>query len=558
MVKNLPKKDKVVIKPRKENPFIVIEGDDSNIIYSSPFIVPSRILSDDDILHISNPVPHRVHLSTEDETSLPRSHNYTYFIDYRESTRSEDQLEDELTKEELDGYNKWVVNIYDRLSGNIPEKGICEKVGKVDPLVQDIANALMKSPYKYEFFDYMFKRQATPFKLLKEEKVKREPKTLRKTYTIDQMKQIVDLYVRKKLKPSDIAKTVDFVVDKSQIVNFIRSFEQYGMNVKPKKKEKVKKDFDPLVSKYVIDLVSNPNYNTLSVKDIGTMIFKRTGNSYSFKTISDILKANGYSKKQARPVIIAADCVAHKNARIKVVHKLLEFWSVGMEMVSLDETQVNKGLMATKTAWGKKGEAAIVTQPNRNNRPIHILAGVLKDRMLGYVIRNDRIKAFSYKFFLQQVIIELRKIDPVNYRSRFFIFMDNACAHKMKLIKDFCEYNQIKVLCNAPMTPQLNPIEFVFSLLKRDLNKRLHDTRESLLVSLYQSFYKIHHSPEKLYNTFLHTLRFYKPVLRYEDLHNNMKGDVLTKTYMDKPARYTSLIRLKKMICDKKEKLELE
>jgi len=116
------------------------------------------------------------------------------------------------------------------------------------------------------------------------------------------------------------------------------------------------------------------------------------------------------------------------------------------------------------------------------------------------------------------LIEKLKELEPIHYKEKFFIFMDNATAHKTKLIKDYCEIQGITVLCNAPMTPQLQPIEFIFSMFKHNLKKCPMSGQEDLHHYVYEAFKKIR--PRHIYNTYIHTMRCYKSALRYEMMHD--------------------------------------
>ena len=49
--------------------------------------------------------------------------------------------------------------------------------------------------------------------------------------------------------------------------------------------------------------------------------------------------------------------------------------------------------------------------------------------------------------------------------------MDNASIHKSKVFKDYF-MNSHSVMYNAPYSPQLNPIELAFSIIKRDIKAK--------------------------------------------------------------------------------------
>ena len=50
-----------------------------------------------------------------------------------------------------------------------------------------------------------------------------------------------------------------------------------------------------------------------------------------------------------------------------------------------------------------------------------------------------------------------------------YIFMDNASIHKNALFKKFINDNNFNVIYNIPYHSELNPIEYIFSLLRKEL-----------------------------------------------------------------------------------------
>ena len=55
------------------------------------------------------------------------------------------------------------------------------------------------------------------------------------------------------------------------------------------------------------------------------------------------------------------------------------------------------------------------------------------------MIRDTRVETYGYKFFLTRILEKLKHLNPMDYKERYFFFMDNAGAHKTKQIKDFLE-----------------------------------------------------------------------------------------------------------------------
>jgi transposase len=215
-------------------------------------------------------------------------------------------------------------------------------------------------------------------------------------------------------------------------------------------------------------------------------------------------------------------------------------------MVSIDETQVNRGFKTT-FGWSKKGENSVNVNERLGGHPIHILAAITSTRVIGYQLRYQVVKGYSFKYFLQHLIREIKKMDPHNYKEKFFIFMDNASPHKIKFVKDFIEVTGIPFLCNAPMTPHLQPIEFLFSLLKREFGKYRHLNYEGSLVHLFYCWKAVADNPAKIYNTYVHCLRSYKDILHYENVSRGKRSYkfelISTTQYREKPPCYTAMIR---------------
>ena len=52
--------------------------------------------------------------------------------------------------------------------------------------------------------------------------------------------------------------------------------------------------------------------------------------------------------------------------------------------------------------------------------------------------------------------------------------MDNSPFHRAKKVRDYCETNKIKVIFNAPYTPDFNPIENLFCLWKKKVHTQIY------------------------------------------------------------------------------------
>jgi len=60
-------------------------------------------------------------------------------------------------------------------------------------------------------------------------------------------------------------------------------------------------------------------------------------------------------------------------------------------------------------------------------------------------------------------------------------FMDNATIHKTLKFKELQKKLNLKIIYNAPYKSQYNPIEFVFSLLRKYIQKGINNTKQDII-----------------------------------------------------------------------------
>ena len=61
-------------------------------------------------------------------------------------------------------------------------------------------------------------------------------------------------------------------------------------------------------------------------------------------------------------------------------------------------------------------------------------------------------------------------------RENTFFLIDNLSVHKAGLVREYKRFEGLKVLYNAPLNPDMNPIEIIFHILKMRTNNRTHQT----------------------------------------------------------------------------------
>lgn len=479
----------------------------------SRFIDCDKEYSKDDIIKLSKPKKYEA--VAEENFQLPARHIYSSVVDFT-AKKFQEHIEDPLTLREIEEGCIYAREVVAEFAKNGPEYELNPDDLKTEikpgMSIGYMLDTLTKSKYREEFIKFLGKYQT---KNINERSTKRYSN--KDCITTNYRKKIINMHC-KNMTPRDICKNTYGRYPIRYIEEFIELYQIHGiealtMEFKPRPNHKLNDD----QIKFLCELTEDPKNIGLSLKERKHILCNHFHIKVKTDDIREALKQEGYSMKRIRNVVPEADNIPHKNARCRVAQQLVYFLRAGRELISVDETQITRGDNLI-FGWSKRGiRATSVAQ--RKGRPLHIIAAIAKDRVLGYMVRYERVEKYSYKNFLKNLFDKLRELDPVNYKQRFFVLMDNAGAHKHKYVKDFIESQDVTVLCNAPMTPQLQPIEFVFSIFKHYVRKVQLDNEEDLFWSVYQSFRKM--TSRQIHNTYLHTMRAYESGIRYADFQHN-------------------------------------
>ena len=494
----------------------------THVDYATDFIKPCKPLSEEEILDISTPRQFTYNEPFDNDSD----DQYAYFYDFVKRGRVPiDTPEERMCDEEYRSYAVMIETIIKNYQSEQPQEPL-------QPDDQVYIEAYIRSPFQQDLFAY-FTNTACTEALTKA--AKRECK--RKLTFLD--RQLLGIVKRRDrprivqfdeegLSAEQIAHQFNLAYKAEEISGFLELHRKYRKKLTSLKGEAKGPKITPEIEALVIKIAGDPDLAQFTLAEIDSVIEKKTGVKIGSFAVSNILKDNGYAKKKPTFSVPESDCTAHKNARIKVVKTLVGFLLENRDIVSIDETQCQAGF--TRTAvWGKKGMRCVLPA-GRKGKPVHILAAVWKHGLLGYMVRDERIRSNGHIYFLDRLYEELKGIDPEHYKTRFVILMDNAGAHKKKDVKEFVEASGIPVVCNGPMTPHIQPIEYIFSMFKREL-KRSNDSgrdRLRLLVGIYNAFYTVYKMKAEVYNTFQHTFKFYKPILRFENISSGSSQQMAT------------------------------
>ena len=101
------------------------------------------------------------------------------------------------------------------------------------------------------------------------------------------------------------------------------------------------------------------------------------------------------------------------------------------------------------------------------------MLAINKTKVIGYKLVLGSFNGESFNTFINDKVIANSK--------KASLFMDNARIHHYKKFKENMKERKKDIIYNIPYSPQFNPIEYVFNVLKIEIAKQYVDTYEALI-----------------------------------------------------------------------------
>jgi transposase len=221
-----------------------------------------------------------------------------------------------------------------------------------------------------------------------------------------------------------------------------------------------------------ITIKSNP---FLSLLGFQKLIQDNLHISVSKELVRLIIKREGFTRKKAR---FYGEPKNLEETTMQFIQERNKFLQNGYEFVSIDEVSFGRnGINAF--GYARKGQKLFVrkTTPRMTTTSVVVCAAGFRPRMTegaskmrltesknGIVSRTKSMRAFnteSFLLFLQSLPLEKQTV----------ILLDNVKFHHSKAVKTFVASKEWILLYTPPYSPWFNPIEYCFSIIKRDFYK---------------------------------------------------------------------------------------
>jgi transposase len=148
--------------------------------------------------------------------------------------------------------------------------------------------------------------------------------------------------------------------------------------------------------------------------------------------------------------------------------RLKPFYYYPEQLVFVDETSKDGRSALRRYAWSIRGVEAIVDLPFSRGERVSALAALGSNGFIGWKFTHGTFTRVSFhQAMLENIIPHLQRF-PL---PRSIVVMDNAKIHMYSELQEAIEQKGAMLFFLPPYSPQLNPIEVAFGLVKKWVQK---------------------------------------------------------------------------------------
>lgn len=226
----------------------------------------------------------------------------------------------------------------------------------------------------------------------------------------------------------------------------------------------------PFINNYVIDKIKkNPTFTANNIIDD---LFKDNKIRISTTSIYNIYKKNNLTYKKVK-FNNNPNSIEIQKERVKEVKNSIDAVNLN-NIISYDEMSI---VLNSKPdyGWSEKNKECIVNIDDCKIKRERFTIGVAttNNKIIDYCIVTKGLKSNDYVNFMDKI----HKIDDIKNKT---FFLDNASIHHSKIAKKLYKKNKMHIIYNAPYHSEFNPIEYVFSMLRNEINRNLNNSIENI------------------------------------------------------------------------------
>lgn len=217
-------------------------------------------------------------------------------------------------------------------------------------------------------------------------------------------------------------------------------------------------------------------------KELAAEIEFQTGEACTSKTIRNTLHSMGYKSSIPRVVPLLTDTMKEKRV-VWARENQNRDWNC---VLFTDETIIQLQANVTR-AWHKNRDRPNIARPKYPKKAM-FWGGVSRNFKTELHLIDGTVTAASYITLLREKILPWIR----RQRKGNLIFQqDNAPAHTARATTQFFAEEKVDVLDWPSNSPDLNPIENIWGILKRNVDKRRPQTLNDLISIAKEEWKKI-------------------------------------------------------------------
>ena len=207
---------------------------------------------------------------------------------------------------------------------------------------------------------------------------------------------------------------------------------------------------------------------------VNEMIRRETGRHARPRTLRRILRRLDLSYSKPRPVPRKTAPAEEQNMfKERVKRTILGVSGHGYAMLAVDEAGVMRG---TSLGYGwRQAKSRDEVRTGFSTKAVRLFGALGRDRI--HVKAVERTNSETLVEFLKELRQEY---------GRLIILLDNASCHRYKAVNEFVKSTcgEIKLAYLPPYTPQLNPIEIQWRVLKEMLAGKYFESTDDLVGAI--------------------------------------------------------------------------
>tara|TARA_B110001454_G_scaffold97999_1_gene92749 strand:+ start:2418 stop:3377 length:960 start_codon:yes stop_codon:yes gene_type:complete len=286
---------------------------------------------------------------------------------------------------------------------------------------------------------------------------------------------------------SDILKI--FKISNGSLYNWVNQYNQKMLTNKCKYKKMSK--YTPAIKCFIRAYVIK--HIDFDYKKLIINIKNKYKLTISITSLYDIIKQMNITRKQFKQRIVTNK--KKQTMEIRKFKKQINAIS-NDDIISIDETSVDTHI-SSGYGWSLKGTNIIKT--NKKSRIRYTVISAISNKQIIYnkIIKGSS-NAIHFKEFLMTVLS--------NFQTNKYLLMDNARIHHSKIVLDYIQTTDHKIIYNVPYCPEYNPIEMMFSKFKSLMRKKDNSLPLKLFKNISKSANEI--TEHDLLNFYKHSFDF--------------------------------------------------